>query len=217
MNKQLVNLIGAAASVAIILLGVVVFALPLFSSAGKTAASADDVATQNRTQQTVLDSLTAQSADMTELNAAVNELRAEIPEAAHLDDVLLLAVQAVAENGGTVTSVTPEEAEEFAVRVDEADAAATAAAAAPATETTEAGTEAGAETPASAPAAPSADAAQQVGVTLVIEANDVAAATSILDALREGPRLVAVTQATTTTSAENRVTLTVTLLAFYRP
>lgn len=227
MTKQLVNLIGAAASLAILLLGVVVFALPLFSSASTTWSSADEVAAQNRTQQTVLDTLAAQSADMSELDATVAELRGEIPPAAYLDDVLLLAVEAARANGGTVTSVAPGTAEPFAPRVAGAtgDAAATAPAPDPAASedgsdaasapTDDAAGAAGAGT--STESAPTANDPQQITVTLGIEAADVAAATRILDALRAGPRLVAVTQASVTSDTENGATLSVTLLAFTRP
>jgi hypothetical protein len=222
VNKQLVNLIGAAASVAIILLGVFVFALPQFSQANTTAASAKSVAAQNDTQQVVLDTLTAQAADMTELEDQVEELRAEIPEGRHLDDVLLLAVTAAARNGGQATTVTPATPEAFAPRTPEAPEGADAGtdAAAEATPAPDATTDTSAPAVDAAPApdaTPAADAAQQVAVTVVIGAPDVDAATRILDALRAGPRLVAVTQATVTTDPEKGATLTVTLLAFFRP
>ena len=231
MTKQLVNLVGAAASLAILLLGVVVFALPLFSSASATWSSADEVADQNRTQQTVLDTLTAQSADMSELDATVEEMRAEIPAAAYLDDVLLLAVDAARDNGGTVTSVAPGTSEPFAPRVTGAgeDAAAqapdpaasedsAATDAAPADDAAAADGTAAADGDGTAAApAPTVNDPQQITVTLGIEAADVAAATRILDALRAGPRLVAVTQASVTSDAENGATLSVTLLAFTRP
>lgn len=223
MNKQLVNLIGAAASALILVLGIVVFALPQFSSAQSTARSAGDVARQNRTQQTLLDTLTAQSAGMAELDAAVAELRAEIPAAAHLDDVLLLAVRAAQLEAGTVTSLTPVPPEAFTPR-DEAVVAAAgggapvpAPAPAPATGESATGTTETPDASPDEPAADPADAPRQVSVTIVVEAADVAAATRILDELRSGPRLVAVTKASVATASEGGATLTATLLAFYRP
>ncbi len=217
MNKQLVNVIGAAATLGILLIGVLVFALPMFSTASSTWKAADDVATQNRAQQTVLDTLTAQSADMTELDATVATLRDEIPAAAHLDDVVLLAVEAARENGGTVTTITPSPAVPFAPRAAEADAAAAPPAEEEAASAGEATSDAGAPTAAPTPAAPAADAPQQISVTLGVEAADVATATRILDALRAGPRLVAVTQASVTSDADNGASLSVTLLVFTRP
>ncbi|MDF2508541.1 MAG: hypothetical protein K0Q52_2400 [Microbacterium sp.] len=217
MTKQLVNVIGAAASLAILLLGIVVVALPMFSGASATWASADDVADQNRTQQTVLDTLTAQAADMTQLDATVTELRAEIPPAAYLDDVLLLAVEAARAHGGTVTSIAPGTVEPFAPRVtvgeDETAAPAPDAAAeeTPAPDATTPPAE-----DAAASVEPAEADAQQISVTLGVEAADVAAATRILDDLRAGPRLAAVTQATVTSDGEEGATLSVTLLTFTR-
>jgi hypothetical protein len=54
-------------------------------------------------------------------------------------------------------------------------------------------------------------------VTVVVAAPTVEAATRILDELRAGPRLVAVTQASVTEGAEAGVSLSATLLVFTRP
>ena len=99
MTNQLVNLIGAAASLAVLVLGIVVCALPLLSAAGTTSSAADDVAQQNRTQEILLDTLRSQSADMAALDADVEDLRAAIPAAPHLDDVLYLALRAAEAHG----------------------------------------------------------------------------------------------------------------------
>ncbi len=215
MTKQLVNLIGAAAAVGILLLGIVVGALPVLSAAQTTASSADDVALQNQTQETLLDALRAQAADMTELEDDVAALRAAIPTAAHLDDVLLLALDAARDHGGTVTSLTPATPEPFAIRTGETGAPPAAeepAAEAPAEEASAAPP--AADVPA---AVPEEAAPAQVAVTIVIEAADVDAATRMLDALRAGPRVVAVTQAGVAEGAEGGVTLTATVLAFSSP
>jgi hypothetical protein len=223
LSKKLVNLIGAAVTVAILVLGVVAVALPLVASAGATWSSADDVAAQNRTQQTLLDTLTAQSKDMTELDATVATLRAEITPAAYLEDAIQLAVEAAAAHDATVTSVTGGPVEPFAPRLTvgggETPPAALEETPAPATDPP-------AETPApEGPAIPQDSAAPettpaagplQIEVTLLIEADDVAAATRVLDDLRAGPRLVAVTQAGVT-SDETGAKLSVTLLLFVSP
>jgi hypothetical protein len=217
VNKQLVNLIGGAAALAIVILGVVVFAVPLYSTASTTNAEANRVASQNDTQQAVLDGLTAQAADTTELDADVDELRAEIPRTAHLDDVLYLAVQAAQAHGGTVTALTKGDATAFAARTAEVEASASGGTA-PAPAASDASTSGSASGDASAdPAATTgADEATQTPVTVTIDAPDVAAATQILDALRAGPRLVAVQQGAVTTKPEGGVTLTAALLAFSR-
>ena len=216
MTKQLVNLIGAATTLAILVLAVLVFALPLFTQATRTAGEADAVAAQNRSQQGVLDALVAQSADMTALEAHVATLRAEIPAEARVDDVLLLAIDAAAAQGGSVTSVTPASSEAFAVRTDEAATPAPqpAAEAADASAAVRPSTTLESSTP--APVAAS-DGPQQTSVTVVVAAPTVEAATRILDELRAGPRLVAVTQASVTEGAEGGASLSATLLVFTRP
>lgn len=217
MNKHLVNLIGASASLAIIVLGVVVFAFPLFSSANSTAASADDVAEQNRIHQVQLDAFTAQAADMTALDATVAELRAEFPMGAHVDDIVLLAALAVEAEGGSITSIAAAPSEPFTSRTGDAESVASAPAPEATAESDPAAVPAdGGATGSPAPVAPT-DGAQQVGVTIGIDAPDVAVATRIIDALRAGPRLVAVTQASVSAASESGVSLSVTLLAFFRP
>jgi hypothetical protein len=219
VNKQLVNLIGGAAALAIVILGVVVFAVPLYSTASTTNGEANRVASQNDTQQAVLDGLAAQAADTTELDADVDELRAEIPRTAHLDDVLYLAVQAAQAHGGTVTALTKGDATAFAARTAEVEASASGGTAPPpaASDASASGSASGDASAAGAdPAATGADEATQIPVTVTIDAPDVAAATQILDALRAGPRLVAVQQGAVTTKPEGGVTLTAALLAFSR-
>jgi hypothetical protein len=232
MSKQLVNLIGGVVALAIVLLGLVVCALPLYTAATTISAEAERVATQNDTDQARLDALTAQAADTTQLDADVAELRAEMPAVPRLDDVLQLALDAAARNGGTVTSVAKGETAAFAVRqapASAADGAAPAAEpAADASGTDASGTEGGGAEAgasgnaasgdaASAPADAAAAGPQQVQTTVTIDLPDVAAATRALDALRAGPRLVAVVQAGVTSRSEEGVTLTATLLVFSRP
>ena len=217
MTKQLVNLIGAATTLAILVLAVLVFALPLFTQATRTAGEADAVAAQNRAQQGVLDALVAQSADMAALEAQVATLRAEIPAEARVDDVLLLAIDAAAAEGGSVTSVTPASSEAFAVRTDETATPAPQPAA-EAAEAAEADDEPSTTLESSTPAPVAAsDGPQQTSVTVVVAAPTVEAATRILDELRAGPRLVAVTQASVTEGAEGGASLSATLLVFTRP
>ena len=82
------------------------------------------------------------------------------------------------------------------------------------------GADPGEQTVAEAPeatAAADASAPTQIAVTVVIEAADVDAATRMLDALRAGPRAVAITQASVTQATEDGVTLTATVLAFSSP
>jgi hypothetical protein len=224
VNKQLVNLIGAAASIAILLLGILVCALPVFSSANATMSTADDVALQNQTQQSILDGLRAQSGQLADIQQDVAELRREIPETEHVEDIVELAVEATVVHGGSVRSVIPGDIAPFTPRTLEVVAAEAAAdgatTGAPAPEATAAPTdEAGAPPAETAPATPGEvdpTAPQQVPMVVTIDAPTVAAATLILDALRNGPRMISVTEANVLTE-EGGVTLTATVLAFYRP
>jgi hypothetical protein len=225
VNKQLVNLIGAAASIAILLLGILVCALPVFSSANTTMSTADDVALQNQTQQSILDGLRAQSGQLADIQQDVAELRREIPETEHVEDLVELAVEATVVHGGSVRSVIPGDIAPFTPRTLEVVAAEAAAdgatTGAPAPEATATPTDETAAPPTetaepTTPAEVDPTAPQQVPVVVTIDAPTVAAATLILDALRNGPRMISVTEANVLTE-EGGVTLTATVLAFYRP
>lgn len=226
MTKSLVNLIGAAVTAGILLLGVLVFALPLLSTANTTMASADDVATQNGTQQAVLDGLTAQSAEIDIVERELAELRRELPESEHVEDVVELAADAARATGATLTAVRPAEATAFTPRTAAVVAAETGVELAPVASEPEVADGEGSveddapvdEAPAepAAPEAAAADGPQQVTVTVEFDAADVATATTLLDALRAGPRLVAVTGATVQTE-EGGASLTATVQVFFRP
>ena len=225
MTKSLVNLIGAAVTAGILLLGILVFALPLFSSANATMSAAADVAQQNRTQQAVLEALTAQADDMPAIEDELAELRRGIPATEHIEDVIELAAAAVDAHGGTLVAVRPADAVVFAPRTADVVAAETTGDVAPAPAAPATADEgSGSETPESADAveatAPEAGEAptgpQQVAVTVEIDVADVAAATAVLDALRTGPRLLTVSQATVQND-EDGVTLTATVSVLFRP
>jgi hypothetical protein len=223
MNRRMVDVIGGVATVAILLLGVLAFALPLFTGAGSTMSDAADVRAQNSTQQTLLDSLTAQAATIAEVEQEVAELRAGIPATGHVEDLIELATAATDAHGGTLTAVTPAPAAAFAPRVTEPGTDPSAAAPAPedapgeeSAGTVDAADAADAPAPASPPVDAPGDAAQQTEVTLEFDVPGVDAGTAIVDALRAGPRLVAVTRVEVAATGD-QVTLTVTVLVFSRP
>lgn len=226
MTKSLVNLVGAAVTAGILLLGVLVFALPLLSTANTTMASADDVATQKSTQQAVLDGLIAKSAEIDIVERELAELRRELPESEHVEDVVELAADAARAAGATLTAVRPAEATAFTPRTAAVVAAETGVELAPVASEPEVADGEGSteddapvdEAPAepAAPEAAAADGPQQVTVTVEFDAADVATLTALLDALRVGPRLVAVTGATVETE-EDRVSLIATVQVFFHP
>ncbi|WP_413354532.1 hypothetical protein [Microbacterium sp. 1P06AB] len=219
MTKQLVNLIGAVASLGILLAGALLFALPQFTGAQRITADAASVEQSNATQQAVLDGLAAQAADMTELDAEVAELRRVVPASVRADDVVQLAADAASEHDGRVVTVTVGETTAFAARTVDAAAGAADGTTPAATETTAetTGSDEGADaaTPADPVAAPAGEGPQQVSITVSITAPDSTKATAVIDELRKGPRAVAVTNAGITTDDDGTVTAEVTLLAFY--
>lgn len=223
MTKQLVNLIGAVASLGILLAGALLFALPQFTGAQRITADAASVEQSNATQQAVLDGLAAQAADMTELDAEVAELRRVVPASVRADDIVQLAADAASEHDGRVVTVTVGETTAFAARTVDAAAGAADGITPAATETTAetttetSGSDEGADAaaPADPAATPAGEGPQQVSITVSITAPDSTKATAVIDELRKGPRAVAVTNAGITTDDDGTVTAEVTLLAFY--
>lgn len=224
MTRQLINLIGGLVTVLVLVAGVLLIGLPMYSGSKTADGEADDVARSNDTQQTVIDGLRAQQAKFDQLEAEVSQLRQQIATEPRVDDILALAIAGAAEHGGTIDSLAATEAEPFAVRTAEqgVDGAApepvSAAAsggvasdgsAPPAEETAGAAASAA---PTSEPAASETDQ-QQVKVTLGVTVPSVEAATAIVDSLRRGPRVVAITKATTTTEDES-IKLSVEMLVF---
>lgn len=220
LNRQLINLIGGLVTVLVLVAGVLLIGLPMYAGAKSADKEADDVARSNDTQQIVIDGLVAQAAKLDDLTTEVTGLRAQIAAEPRVDDVVALALAAASAEGATVKAVNATDSVPFAVRGG-ADATAPApspdpAAAEPAAAAEEVAADTTADAASSAPAAaaPAADETQQqVTVTLEMLAPSVDAATSIVDALRHGPRAVAITKATTSTD-DDGVKLNVELLVF---
>lgn len=212
MSKQLINLIGAVAAIAVLAAGILLFALPAYSQSRSTHAEADTVAASNAAQQTLLSDLQAQAAQMDQLEAEVAVLREQIPGDPQGDDVVLLAAEAAGALGATLRSVSVGVSEPYSPRVSETatDTAGTDTDAAAADAVT---TDGGATT--GGTVAAEGSATEQVPITVSADVADIATATAFVDALRNGPRLVAITQATVTEGGESGASVTVTLLAFY--
>lgn len=234
MNRQLINLAGVLLSVLVLIVGVFAFALPLFVQAEATSGDTDAVLQTNATHQQVIDALHAQQEKSGELEEDIADLRAQIPGTPHTDDVVFLAISAAQRVGGQVTAVTATAVEPFAPRPAPADdgsgllqtpATPQTDAAAPTADTPDETPSVDGEVPAdgtqpadgAAPAptasAPANSGRMQLPMTIEMTVPSVEAATSAIDALRRGPRLIAVTSATTT-SSDAGVTLSVSVLAF---
>lgn len=230
MNKQLINLAGVLLSVLVLVIGVFAFALPLFVQAETTSRDAATVRQTNTTHQTAIDALRTQQDHSAELDEEIAGLRAQIPGIPHTDDIVFLAISAADRVGGTVTAVTATAVEPFAPRTSptgdgdsssllQMPSSGQAGSAAPdgATPSVDGSAPTGDAEPAAgaSEAAPTSqsEGRMQIPMTIEMTVPSVEAATAAIDALRAGPRLVAVTSATTT-SSDQGVTLSVSVLAF---
>lgn len=222
MPKQLINVLGAAVVIAVIVIGFLAFGAPAITQATATAAQIDQVALTNRGYQQQVDSLEAAKRDFSTLKADVAALRAQIPAHDDRDDVFEIVAQAATASGAQVSSVTALDPVAWAARTGASSSAAAGAAASGGDAAAPAATPAPTPAPSAPPAAggsASADTAAagrtQVPFTIVVKAATPAVATAFLDALGAGPRLIGITS-TSLTKADTAVQLTVNALAFVR-
>jgi hypothetical protein len=220
--KQFINLIGAILVIAVIVAGILLLAVPLFVNASQTGESSQSVAASNAAYAVRVATLEAESDRIDEIESDLAELRAEIPAASDLDDVFEIVATAAQQAGVTVVSATASTSEPWTARsaaVSTDVAAAPAAPAdeqAPADDTTDAAVS-GTEASETAGGAASTDSGRvQVPFTIIVDAADPDAAARFLDALAQGPRLIAVVQSSLVDDAESP-RLTVNALTFVQP
>jgi len=195
--------------VAIVAVGVVLIALPLFTAAQSQTAAVVQTATANAAYQARLEQLRAAQKDLSATATRVAELRRQIPAANDFDDVFQVVNAAAAESGATVSSVKPGDAQAYAARTAAVVAAGSTSGggAAPqpsaspspdgtsATDSTAGSTGAAGATGAATPA-PAADSPRrQIPVVVTMNVPDAASAAAFLDALAKGPRIITVTEA----------------------
>lgn len=212
MSRGLISALGALIAVVLVAAGVFLVALPIYLSATGVHGQADAAAATNDQLQVRVDALAAQAKDTTQLTQAVAQLRAQIPSAAGVDQLVDLVTTAASAAGVTITSITPSPAVAFAPRTSEvaaADAANTATAGSAGSSAT---------TPATGTTAAPVGRLQ-VPIAITVTAKDAAQAASFLDALRAGPRLLAIvgtsaTETGTGSSTGGALTVTVSALAF---
>lgn len=215
LNKQFINLIGAVVIVAVMVAGIALIALPMWSQSQTTDASTRTVAQTNSVYQVQIDQLTAAEARVDEIDGHLTELRTEIAPFTRLDDAFDLIITAAEARELMLESVSAADPEPFVPRTsltDDSDGAA------PPASTDEASTgDAAAEgtaAPAADPAPPVADATspqQQVALTIEVPVPDAETAAAFVDDLRKGPRLISIIGATLDDGV-----LTVTALTFIR-
>lgn len=206
MNRQAINLLGGLLVVVIVLLGVVVGVLPRWQQARSDGDARQTVAAQNQTQESLIAALAQQRQQLPQLQAQVDELEQEIPSAPRLDQLIDLTTGLP--RGAVLRSLTPG---------DSASSGTTSSG------TASSGT-ASSGTTATAPGATTVPGGfQELPVTLAIDLKQASDADAVLDALRGGPRLLAIDEATVTGgdggtgAGSGGATLTVTGRVFMNP
>lgn len=196
MSRKLINLIGTAVVLAIVLGGSALIVLPLFAGAQAAAAQAEAGAESNRITRAELDELARQEALLNQLRVRRFDLREQITEDEELRDASALASAAARMSGARIVAITFGEPQAFA----------------PPT-----GTGIGDDGRPTVPEAPAEPDVRQVQlpVTFEAEVSSPHQAAAFIDGLRAGPRLVQVVQAETSrTNSDDRFTVTVDVLIF---
>lgn len=222
MPKHLVTALGLILSLGVIALGFFLVALPQFFQALGVDAQTATVANTNAIYQAQVDTLREEEERLDEINAAVADLRSQIPATGQLDDVFEVVGRAAEASGVVLTAVTAGDQVAFVVRtgVEEDPAAAPAPAPeptptpAPTAGATDAAAGGSATTPDASADAAAASGRQQVDFVIQATATDMAQATAFLDALRAGPRLLSNVTATTAQSAEGAIDVQITALTY---
>ncbi|MGQ7312361.1 hypothetical protein ACUOFU_11705 [Microbacterium arabinogalactanolyticum] len=234
MTKQLITLIGALISAAVIVAAVLVGVVPLIGGVVSADGQREQVAATNAGFEKQITSLTTQKANLADIQGAVTQLRGQIPEQQLLNQVFERISRAATDAGVTVTDASRGDLETFVARTGSKDAAAATAAPAPApTPTPTTGTPidaakgtagqananaaatdaASGATPTTGAPAPAASTRQQVQLSIRISAPDIASTFAFLDGLRAGPRAIAIDTATTTESG-GAFEMQITAIAF---
>lgn len=212
LNKQFINVIGAVLVLAVLVAGIALIAVPMWSQSQATDASTRGVAQTNSLYQAQIDQLSAAEARGEEIDAHLADLRAEIAPFTRLDDAFEIIIAAADKHELVIESATAGDPEPFAARaaiVEEMPAAAPPASADEPAEPNAEGAAPTAEAP--TPASDESSAQQQVAMTITVAVPEAAAATAFIDDLRVGPRLMSIIDATF--SGES---LTVTALTYIR-
>lgn len=215
--KQFVNLIGAVVVVALLVLGVTLVALPLYTNSQTVDVSTSQVAQTNNVYGVQVAQLSAANDRIDEIDANVATLREQITPILKIDDIIETVIVAAVLNEASIENLTVAEVEAWTPRVGSAAADASMLATAsdptaPQTQeqtatddsvgtTTEdvadaadgaapAADDAAAETPAPAPETDAESPQRQIPITIEVKVNTAAQASAFMDALGTGKRLI---------------------------
>lgn len=201
LSRPVLHLIGAGATIVLVGAGVLT-GLPLAMQAMTSASEADQIVHTNGLQQASVDQLDVESTRMSDLAADVQKLRRQIPTQTRASDLPTMIARAAQAAGVTVSLIETDVAGPFTAR-DEAVAAAAASVA----------TGTGEDQPASAAPGDADTPQRQQTVRVGLDALDARAVASFVDALRQGPRLIAIDTVQVERGSEG-VNATVALLLF---
>ena len=183
MTRQSINVLGGALVAAIVVLGLFLGVLPRWQQAGAAESERRSVVLQNQGQEALIAALGAQRRQLPQLQAQVTALKQQIASGPHLEQ--LIDVAAALPAGAALRSITPVP---------------------------------GTAPPASPTASPSPNGGSAIGrdaatagfrslaVTIVVDLRRASDAAKALDALRAGPRLLAVDQATLASGGTGKAT-----------
>lgn len=174
LNKQLINLLGILVAVIVLVAGLALIALPMYSQAQAVDASAQTVAQTNSVYQVQIDGLSAANDRIGEIDQELAALRGEIAAAPQLDDVYEIIDGAAQRADVRIESIAAEDAAPWIPRAA-LDAEGNAVAVEPEPAATEApadgaATDTASEAPAApAPTTPEDAPQQQVLVTVTVD------------------------------------------------
>lgn len=197
--KHLLNVIGAALVVGILLAGLSLVALPVYVESSRLDSERQIVAQANNAQAAQVESLRKQAETLPSLKAEVDKLSEQIPSASQIDTVAELAVSAAQSSGVKLTTIDVGEITPF---IAANGASSTPTATASATPTSGSGTEA---------------QTQQVQLKITVTTTKISDIAGFLDGLRAGPRLLRIDETSVTADTGSKTfTATVTVSAFLR-
>ncbi len=170
LSKQLINLLGILVAVIVLVAGLALVALPMYSQAATVEANAATVAQTNAVYQVQIDGLSAANERIDEIDQSLADLRVEIAAAPQLDDIYEIVDRVAQRADVRIESIAADEEAAWIARTAlDAEGNAVVAEPAPATtndgavdEATDAAVEPTPTTPAESPQ-------RQVLVTITID------------------------------------------------
>lgn len=213
-NRQLINLTGLLLVVAILVAGVALIALPMYTESQTIDSSTRSIEQTNSVYEAQITQLSAAEARIDEIDADLAALRAEIPAATRLDDVFEIIAAAADRVDAVVNTIKVGDAEQWVPRAGVGEEEELVATPEPEVDASAEQPASDSETTAATPPTEPDDGPgpqQQLAVTIEVEVDDAKAAMAFVDALGRGKRLLAPIDAKLDDG-----TLTVTVLTFIR-